>query len=99
MPDFESIQLPIVYTSDDGPMLFANHFAIQYHQGDFILTLGQVQPPLLLGTAEEQKAQASRLTHVPVRSLVRAGMSRARLIELRDLLTDHLNRFDPQEGS
>jgi flagellar motor switch/type III secretory pathway protein FliN len=96
----EGIELPVVYTSvDDAPMLFANQFAIQFNKDEFILTIGQLQPPLLLGTPEEMREQASRLTHVPVRVLVRVGMTSTRVAELAKLLADHLRRYEEQKGT
>lgn len=99
MPDPNAIELPIVYTSlDDQPVLFANQFAIQFNQDEFILTVGQLQPPLLLGTPDQQHQQAARLTHVPIRVLARVGMTRARIDELAKLLAEHLRRYDEQKG-
>lgn len=99
MQESDSIQLPIVYASvDDEPMLFANQFVLQVNQDEFILVVGQLQPPLVLGTPEEQREQASRLTHVPVRVIARVGMTRQRVAELAQLLTDQLRRYDEQKG-
>lgn len=95
----EGISLPIVYTSmDDVPMLFANQFAIQFEQDEFILTIGQLQPPILIGTPEEKMEQAKRLTHVPIRVLIRVGMTRTRLEQLAKVLTDHIATYDAQKG-
>lgn len=80
-------------------MLFANQFAIQFNQDEFILTVGQIQPPLLLGPPEQQHEQAKRLTHVAIRTLVRVGMTRQRMVELVELLTEHLRRYDEQQGT
>ena len=96
----EGIALPVVYTSvDDAPIVYANQFAIQFNEDEFFLTVGQLQPPLLLGTPEEQKEQASRLTHVPVRVLLRVGLTRGRMAALAQLLADHLRRYDEQKGT
>lgn len=91
----QAIELPVVYTSvEDEPMLFANQFVIQFNQDEFILTIGQVQPPMLVGSQEEKREQASKLTHVPIRVLIRVAMTRTRLDELAQLLTDSLRRYD-----
>lgn len=98
MEEREGFELPIVYTSgDDAPILFANQFTIQFHQDEFILTIAQIQPPILLGSAEERRALAARLTHVPIRTLVRVGMTRTRLAELAEILAGHLQRYDEQK--
>jgi len=46
----------------------ANQFLSQIDQdGTFILSVGQVAPPVLLGTPEEHRAQAAGLPFVAVR--------------------------------
>jgi len=97
----EPTGIPIVLNGfEDVPILYANNFIIQYETGDFILTAGQLTPPVLLGTEEEQREQAKRITHVSVKVVARISMNRTRLEQLNNLLTDHLRRFSPPpEGS
>jgi hypothetical protein len=65
---------------------------LQWLNDDFFLTVGQHTPPLLLGTQEEQREQARERAAVPVRVLARYGFPRARLEQLRDLITQQLDK-------
>lgn len=93
--------VPIVFNGmDEVPILYANNFLIQYESGDFVLTVGQLNTPLLMGTEEEQREQAQRITHVSVKVVARIALNRSRLEQLNGLLTQHLLRFPAQlEGS
>ena len=46
----DAITLPLTYLGlEDIPILFANQFVIQHEKNEFILPVGQLQPPLPLG--------------------------------------------------
>jgi hypothetical protein len=95
----QGISLPIVYASvDDAPILFANQFVIQIEQDEFILTIGQLQPPILLGSPEQREATARGLSHVSVRTLIRVGMTPTRLEELVGILNQQLALYHEQKG-
>jgi hypothetical protein len=67
-------------------MLTANQFALQLDGEQAFLTAGLVTPPILLGSPEEQREQAERLSYVQVRVVARLGMTKNRLVELRQLI-------------
>jgi hypothetical protein len=60
----------------------------------------QAQPPrapgidLLIGSPEEVREQAAALTHVPVATLARVGLTRDRLRELIAVLQASLDEHD-----
>jgi hypothetical protein len=90
-----ALDLPLAWTEFDSvPILFANHFLVQHQPDEFVLTLGQVTAPPLVGTPEEVSGQAGRLTHVPVETLARVGLTRHRLTELIALLQAELDEHD-----
>lgn len=92
------IQLPIVYVGlEDVPILFGNHFIIQHEQNEFIFTVGQLTPPILLGTPEERLEQAKKLSYVPVRVVARLGFTRQRLEELIGALQENLRAYDERQ--
>lgn len=92
------IALPLVYVdAEDVPILFVNQFVIQHEGNEFILTMGQIQPPILLGSPEDRKEQAKRLTYVPVKVVARFGMTRNRLIELIKMLQTNLDTYDKRQ--
>ena len=92
------ISLPITYLGlEDMPILFANQFVIQHEKNEFVLTVGQLQPPILLGTPEERKEQAKKLTYVPIRVVARFGLTRQRLAELIEVLQSNLRTYEKKQ--
>ncbi len=92
------ITLPIVYTDmEDKPILFANQFVIQHQKNEFVLTVGQLQPPILLGSPEERKEQVKKLTYVPIKVVARFGLTRQRLVELVEALQTNLRKYDEKQ--
>ena len=97
--DGDNIGRPVPLTwldVDDVPVSLANQFVIQVEQDEFILTLGQMVPPLLLGTPEEKTDQLEQLDFVPVKPLARIAFTRARLRELVQLLEGSAELYDRQ---
>jgi len=94
----DTISLPVTYLGlEDVPILFANQFVIQYEKNEFVLTVGQLQPPILLGSTEERKEQAKKLTYVPIRVVARFGLTRQRLAELIEALQSNLRKYDKKQ--
>ncbi len=91
----ESRKIPIVYLgAEDVPILYANNFVIQSHQGDFILTVGQLSPPILLGSEEDRRQQVEQVSYVPVKVVARLSFTRARIEELISVLSVHVEKQD-----
>jgi len=94
----DAITLPVTYLGlEDVPILFANQFVIQHEKNEFVLTVGQLQPPILLGSPEERKEQAKKLTYVPIRVVARFGLTRQRLAELIEVLQSNLRKYDEKQ--
>jgi hypothetical protein len=94
----EPIRVPVVFIgAEDTPVQYANQFVVSHQQDEFILTVGQVTPPLLLGTEAEQREQAQQLAYVPVKTVARLAFTRARLVELMSVLQENLKRFDEKK--
>ena len=93
-----AVSLPVVYIgAEDEPILFANQFVIQHEKNEFVLTVGQLQPPILLGSPEERKEQAKKLTYVPIKVVARFGLTRQRVAELIEVLQSNLRRYDEKQ--
>lgn len=91
----ESIDVPIAWVGlDEAPVVVANQFLIQHQPNEFTLTVGQMTPPPLLGTPEEKAEQARQIDYVPIRVLVRLGLSPTRLRELIAVLQGNLDLHD-----
>ena len=90
--------IPIVFVgADEVPILFVNQMVIQHVQNEFILTLAQIQPPILLGSPEERQSQVEKITHVSAQVVARIGLTRARLAELIAALQTNLSTYDSQQ--
>ena len=88
-------RVPLVYIGiEDVPMQYANQFIIQFQQDEFILTVAQLAPPVVLGSDEERQEQVSQITHVPVKVAARFALTRARMAELVQLLQGAIERYD-----
>jgi hypothetical protein len=95
----EVLQVPIIWVGvDDTQIVFANQFLGQFHQEEVILTLGQIAPPVLLGTPEQRVEEANRLGYVPVKAIARFGLTRKRLGELIGVLQETAANYDAQSG-
>lgn len=96
-PPENGVELRVLWRgAEDSPILFANQFVVQTQQDAIILTVGQLQGPILLGELEDQIAQARQLSYIPVTVVARLGMTRERVQELSDTLQEHIRKFDAQ---
>jgi hypothetical protein len=92
---FGTLDLPLAWMEfDDTTILFANHFLVQHQPDEFVMSVGQVTGPPVVGTPEQVREQVGELTHVPVFTLARVGMTRHRLAELIGLLQAALDEHD-----
>ena len=84
------IALPVLWVGvEEQPVLAANQFLIQVHEGEVFLVVGHVTPPpfVLEGASlEEVRRQAAAIGSVPVRALGRYALTPRRLAELIELL-------------
>lgn len=97
----ESFQIPLVWVGvDDVAVVMANQFVSQASGPDeMIVTLGQMVPPALLGTAEEREQQARSLDFVRVRPLARLSMTPARMRELVQVMSITLENYEREMES
>lgn len=92
--------LPLQWTDfEETPILFSNHFLAQHQPNEFILTFGQVTGPPVVGTPEQIRVQSRGLSHVPIQTVARTGLTRDRLVELIEVLQATLREHDRVLGS
>lgn len=84
---------------EDTAILFANHFLVQHQPNEFVLTVGQVTGPPVVGTPEQIREQAREFHRVPIATLARMGLTRDRTVELIGLLQAALQEHDRMLGS
>ena len=98
--DADPIQVPVLFVgADDTPILYVNQFVVQHQQNEFIITVGQIAPPMLLGTEEQQRQQAKQIAYVPVKVVARLALTKARLKELISVLETNLANYDRKQES
>lgn len=81
--------LPLAYVAPDDALHagYANHFAVQFQSpGEWVLTVGQVTIPPLLGEPKAVEEQLERMPFLPVRIHGRYTLNRRNLVGLRDLI-------------
>jgi len=95
------IQISLIWPDvEDLPVLRSNQFLGQLGQGpdgspeEFVLTLGYVAPPVMLGTPQQQEATFAAMGALSVKALSRVSMSRARLGELIEVLQVSADQYD-----
>ncbi|MDP2328877.1 MAG: hypothetical protein Q8M79_12435 [Dehalococcoidia bacterium] len=97
----QSIRLALSWEGAENlPILFADQFSVMFLREDqFVLTIGQVSPPVLTGTEQEVAAQASTIDSVSIRPLARLFLTRSTLDDLVDVLARNRERHDVTFGS
>lgn len=89
---------------DQLPVYRANQFLLQVEPGadgeavGTILTLGQVSPPVLFGTPEEQAAAAMALGAVVTKPIVRLSVEIGSLRQFALAVQQHVAIIDGQLG-
>jgi hypothetical protein len=95
MFSLDDLHLPLSMGDfEESPILFANHFLVQYEPDEFVVSMSQWTGPPLVGTPDQRRAQAREHDRIPVHTLVRCGMTRRRVVELIALLQDRLDEHD-----
>jgi hypothetical protein len=90
-------ELPLIWENvEDVPVYYANQYICQFSQDEFILTIGQMVPPALLGDQEQRERQLEQLEHVPIKPLARVALTYARLVELINVL--EANRWQYEQA-
>lgn len=88
-------EVPLTWVDvDDVPVFFANQFIIQHNQDEFILTIGQMVPPPIVGPLEQREEQIEQIDFVAVKPLARIAFTYSRLMELGQALEGHREQYD-----
>jgi hypothetical protein len=82
---------------EDVPVFFSNQYVCQYNQDEFILTFGQMTPPMLLGELQDRAEQLRRIEYVPVKPLTRVAFTYTRLVELINVLQINREQYEKEQ--
>ena len=102
MSELERFEVPVVWVgAEETPIHFVNAFTSQFdNMHGFIVTLGQLTPPLLMGsTPEELREQVENVNYVHVKPVARLGLTRDRLAEFVATLSANLDQYDRAQES
>lgn len=91
--------VPVLWDGlEDANIAFVNQMIVQLgppgHEDEFIVTHGQLHPPVLLGSEVEKRARLESLPFVTVKVVSKIGIPVGRVRELRDLLDNMLRTYD-----
>jgi hypothetical protein len=92
----ETRRVPLIWEEqeDVAPIAFANQFIVQHQPHEFVLMVGQVVAPPLLGTDEDKRKQLEHISYVPIRTIGRFALTRRRMVELITVLQANLENHD-----
>jgi len=92
-------KIPISFSELEAtPVLLANVMFVQRFGEEYVVAIGQIAPPILVGTPAEQKHRVDTLGELSVRPVARVSLTRARLEEFIKVLQDGLNLPDAMHG-
>lgn len=72
----------------------ATHLVVQSHGSEFTLLFFEYQPPLTVGTPEEQADQIAKLPHVEAKCVAKIVMSAPNTAQASNVLKEHLGHFN-----
>ena len=95
----DGIAVPVVWLGvEDVAILYANAFVSQIDAqtlDSLILTVGQMTQPAIHGaTQEERRQQVENVAYVPIKPVVRLGLTEARARELIATLQANLDHLE-----
>jgi hypothetical protein len=92
----QEVSLPIAWVgAEDVSIALANQFLSQVGlQDEVVLTFGQLTPPALLGTPEQQQEQMKDIPFVSVKPIARLGLTKAGLDQLIEVLQQTQRNYE-----
>jgi hypothetical protein len=95
----QEVSLPLEWVEfEETPIIFGNQFLIQHQPDEFVISMGQVTGPPVIGTPEQMHEQMLATSHVPIHTIARVGLTRHRLVELISVLQATLEVHDRVVG-
>lgn len=95
----EYIQVRVAWIGvDETPIQFVNQVLAQFSENEFIVTLGQIAPPVMLGDEQERREQAESLEYIPVTPVARLALTPAGMRDLVQVLSSNLETYEGKEA-
>ncbi|MEX2225597.1 MAG: hypothetical protein WEB52_04005 [Dehalococcoidia bacterium] len=95
----ELVSIPLLWDGlDTAEIKFVNQMIVQLgppgNESEFLVTLGQLHPPVLMGSEDENKARLAALPYVTVKVVAKVALPVSRVREFRDLMTRMLETYE-----
>ena len=91
-PGQQSYQLRLEWVGlEETPIEFANQMVVQHIQNEFVLSFGHMTPPPFL--EPPTKEQVEGIDFVPIKPIVRLGMTPQRLLEVISALQSNYRKY------
>ena len=91
----DGMMLPLrFHVPEDIVSRYATNLVVQHTQHEFIVSFYEAQPPLLLGTPEENRVALERLGEVRAECVARIVIAAGRMPEFVKVLQDNLATYD-----
>lgn len=99
MVEEHQFEIPLLWVGvEDTPAITSNRFLSQFEADQFFVSFGQVAPPVVIGTPEEQLQQIERLGYVPIKTVARVALTPQRMRELILVLEMNLENYERMHG-
>lgn len=82
----------------DAPATFSNFMGVQYHEGIYVLTFGQLIPPLVFGTPAMRKEHFAAMESLSIRPVARIVLTPDKARDVVEALRQNIQRNTPGEG-
>jgi len=93
--------IPLAWVGfDELPIHYANQIIVQYQpEGSFLIGVGQVLTPALIGEPAEMAEQLDHVEFVPIRPLVRVALTEQTMRELAAVLDASIAKADQRKDT
>jgi len=100
----DGIAVPLVWVGlEEAEIKFVNQIIVQMgppgHEGEFVISLGQLQSPVLIGDEKQVKQALRSLPYVPVKTVTKAGVPVERVREFIDVLQRVVKNYEQQKSN
>jgi hypothetical protein len=95
----DGMMLPLEFHVPEGIVSrHATNLVVQHTEHEFLISFYEAQPPLLLGTAEENRAALEHMGEVRATCVARVVMAAGRMPEFVRVLQDNLATYEKKKA-
>lgn len=72
---------------------YANNFIVQHGPGEMIISFFEIEPPIIVGDAEQKRAQTAALTSIRAKCTARIVITVDRAPELAKIISENYESY------